>query len=175
MASACAIASEVGAAESGLDSAAYRRALSQFCSGVVIVAADGPDGPAGFTCQSFFSLSLDPPLVAFSPARTSQSYPFIRRAGAFAINVLADDQHELCRRFARSGEGKWQGVDWEPGATGSPMINGAIAAIDCRIRDEHETGDHYLVVGEVVGLRLAGGDPLLFFDGRFGAFSEGIA
>ncbi len=175
MASACAIASEVDAAESALDSAAFRCALGQFCSGVVIVTARGSEGPAGFTCQSFFSLSLDPPLVAFSPARTSQSYPAIRRSGAFAINILAEDQIELCRRFARSGEDKWRGVRWAPGRTGSPILDGAIAAIDCRIRDEYETGDHYLVVGEVIGLSLAGGNPLLFFDGRFGAFAKGIA
>ena len=163
------------AAGSVLDPAAFRRALAQFCSGVVIVAADGPEGPAGFTCQSFFSLSLDPPLVAFSPAKSSQSYPAIRAAGAFAINVLSHAQHDLCRRFARSGPDKWEGVDWSPGRTGSPILPGAIAAIDCRIRDEYETGDHYLVVGEVLGLELAGGDPLLFFDGRFGAFAGGAA
>src|SRR5437868_1575144 len=101
MASACAIGSEAVGERAGMDPAAFRRVLGQFCSGVVVVAGANDGVPAGFTCQSFFSLSLDPPLVAFSPAKTSASYPAIRRAGAFSINILAEEQRALCASFAR--------------------------------------------------------------------------
>jgi 3-hydroxy-9,10-secoandrosta-1,3,5(10)-triene-9,17-dione monooxygenase reductase component len=166
MASACATASDPArSAGAAIDAAAFRHALGHFCSGVVIVTAAGPEGLAGFTCQSFFSLSLSPPLIAFSPAISSTSYPRIRSAGAFCINILAEDQAELCARFSRSGTDKWSETGWRQGDTGSPVLDGVLSAIECRIVDERETGDHYLVIGEVVRLHTQGGRPLLCFSG----------
>src|SRR5438270_13507717 len=116
----------------GIDPQAVRSVLGRFCTGVTIITAvDGADGPAGFTCQSFASLSLDPPLVSFSVARTSRSWPRIRRSGAFCANILSADQEGLCRRFATSGVDKFSGVDWHPGpATGSPPLNGSLAWVE---------------------------------------------
>jgi flavin reductase (DIM6/NTAB) family NADH-FMN oxidoreductase RutF len=119
------------------------------------------------TCQSFFSLSLDPPLVAFSPSRTSRSYPVIRRARAFCINVLTEDQRELCDRFAQRGADKWRHVPWTPAPSGSPVLEGVLAWIDCRLEAEYETGDHFLTVGRVMALEAAHARPLLYFRGTF--------
>jgi 3-hydroxy-9,10-secoandrosta-1,3,5(10)-triene-9,17-dione monooxygenase reductase component len=168
MASACATASDRAPAEAGvIDPARFRRTLSTFGSGVVIVTGALEGRPSGFACQSFFSLSLDPPLVAFAPARTSTSYPEIRGSGAFCINVLGEDQLDLCRRFAKSGPEKWTSVDWRPGVTGSPVLPNSLAAIECRLEQEIEAGDHYLVIGRVVDIDHRNGNPLIFFAGRF--------
>ena len=158
--------------------AGFRHVLGHFCSGITIVTAVLDGVPVGLTCQSFFSLSLDPPLVAFSPARTSTSYPSIRKAGAFCINVLAEDQKELCRGFARSGTDKWAGVEWRAGPTGSPIIAHSLAWIDCRLETEHEAGDHFLTVGRVIQLEATQKRPLLYFHGDFAhlaAHSDGAA
>ena len=98
-----------------LDPAALRAVLGHFASGVVVVTAAGPDGPLGFTCQSFSSLSLDPPLISFSPSRSSTTWPRIRSVGRFCVNVLADDHSGHSDRFARSGTDKYAGVRWRPG------------------------------------------------------------
>ncbi|SDT81038.1 flavin reductase family protein [Actinoplanes derwentensis] len=146
----------------------FRRVLGGFASGVTVVTAVVDGVPVGLTCQSFFSLSLDPPLIAFSPSRTSQSYPLIRRAGAFCVNILEAGQEQLCRQFARSGTDKWQGVGWRPGVTGSPVLDGVLASIDCELERDLETGDHYLTIGRVVDLESTPGrQPLLFFNGAF--------
>jgi 3-hydroxy-9,10-secoandrosta-1,3,5(10)-triene-9,17-dione monooxygenase reductase component len=150
------------------DSSEFRRVVGGFCSGITIVTALDDGVPVGMTCQSFFSLSLDPPLIAFSPARTSTSYPLIRSAGAFAINILEAGQEEVCNQFARSGTDKWAGIDWQPGVTGSPLIAGALATIDCELETEFETGDHYLTVGRVRSVHSTHGlHPLLYFRGAY--------
>ncbi|MGW3724387.1 flavin reductase family protein [Streptomyces sp. NPDC000851] len=153
--------------------AEFRRVLGNFATGVAVVtapAADGESGPAGFACQSFSSLSLDPPLVAFMVGRTSTTWPRIARAGAFCVNVLADHQGELCRGFAVSGADKFAGVahDAAP-ASGSPRLAGALAWIDCTIHAVHTGGDHLIVVGRVdaLGTGEEDGRPLLFHKGRF--------
>lgn len=154
----------------------FRSVLSHFASGVTIVAAVNDGAPVGLTCQSFFSLSLDPPLVAFSAAKTSTSYPRIRAAGSFCINILAGDQQELCAGFARSQTDKWRGVSWAPGPTGSPVIDGVLAWIDCEIHAEHEAGDHFLTIGRVVALhRNDHPQPLVFYRGGFVRVSDPAA
>ncbi len=146
----------------------FRRVLGGFASGVTVVTAVLDGEPVGMTCQSFFSLSLDPPLIAFSPARTSRTYPLIRRSGSFCVNILEAGQEELCRQFARSGTDKWRGVGWRPGVTGSPVLDGVLASIDCELERDLETGDHYLTIGRVVDLASTPGRrPLLFFNGAF--------
>ncbi|GAB2577184.1 flavin reductase family protein [Streptomyces capparidis] len=155
----------------------FRRVLGRFASGVTVVAAAGEDGPAGFACQSFTSLSLDPPLVAFAVGRSSTTWPRIARAGAFCVNVLAADQGGLCRAFAVSGGDKFAGVEWSPApATGSPLLAGVLAWVDCAVHAVHTGGDHLIVVGRVRALGTPpddSGEPLLFFQGRFGAFAPG--
>ncbi|MGW8886698.1 flavin reductase family protein [Streptomyces sp. NPDC055749] len=159
-----------------VDAGEFRRVLGHFASGVTVVTAqdpDDPDGPAGFACQSFASLSLDPPLVTFMVARTSTTWPRIARAGAFCVNILGADQGALCRGFAVSGADKFAGVAYGAApATGSPLIDGVPAWVDCRIQAVHTGGDHLIVVGRVEALGTAEGTagPLLFHQGKFGGF-----
>ncbi|MFB6876478.1 flavin reductase family protein [Streptomyces sp. NPDC056323] len=158
-----------------VDPGEFRRVLGHFASGVTIVTAHDPDdeeGPAGFACQSFASLSLDPPLVTFMVARTSTTWPRIARAGAFCVNILGAGQGELCRSFAVSGADKFAGVAYEAApATGSPLLDSVPAWIDCRIQAVHTGGDHLIVVGRVAAMgAVDGADPLLFHRGKFGRF-----
>ncbi|MFF9841141.1 flavin reductase family protein [Streptomyces sp. NPDC013740] len=157
-----------------VDPAEFRRVLGHFASGVTIVTALDEDGPAGFACQSFASLSLDPPLIAFMVARTSTTWPRIARTGAFCVNILGADQGELCRSFAVSGADKFAGVPWSPApTTGAPRLPDAPAWLDCTITTVHTGGDHLIVVGRVESLDATDttADPLLFHRGRFGRFS----
>ncbi|MWA05425.1 flavin reductase [Actinomadura sp. LD22] len=141
----------------------FRRVLSHFCTGVVVVTGGGESGPAGFTCQSFSALSLDPPLVLFTAGRRSTSWPRIRPTGHFAVNILAAGQSALSTAFARSDTDKFADVAWRPGTAG-PLLNGAIAHIECAVEDVHEAGDHQIVIGRVLALNEGhGGEPLLYF------------
>ncbi|WP_073455082.1 flavin reductase family protein [Pseudonocardia thermophila] len=145
-----------------------REVLGHFVTGIVVVTAAGPDGPLGFTCQSFTSLSLDPPLVSFAPARTSKTWPRIREVGKFCVNVLAVEHQDLSIGFARSGVDKFAGVAWRPSPFGSPLLDGVAAWIDCELWAEHDGGDHTIVIGKVLDL---GADetrlPLLYYRGQY--------
>ncbi|MGW7196260.1 flavin reductase family protein [Streptomyces chryseus] len=160
-----------------VDPAGFRAVLGHFATGVTVVTAppgsDAPAGPAGFACQSFASLSLDPPLVTFMVARTSTTWPRIARAGVFCVNILGADQGDLCRGFAVSGADKFAGVGYAPApVTGSPLLDSVPAWIDCRVQAVHTGGDHLIVVGRVEALGGSDdGEPLLFHRGRFGRFS----
>ncbi|MFE1438167.1 flavin reductase family protein [Streptomyces sp. NPDC058739] len=163
----------VGADERApVDQDVFRRVLGNFATGVAVVtapAAADEASPAGFACQSFSSLSLDPPLVAFMVGRASTTWPRIARAGAFCVNVLAAGQGELCRGFAVSGGDKFAGVAYDAApVSGAPRLTGTVAWIDCAIHAVHTGGDHLIVVGRVDALGAAGtGEPLLFHRGRF--------
>ncbi|MEU0105008.1 flavin reductase family protein [Streptomyces sp. NPDC006251] len=157
-----------------LDAREFRRVLGNFATGVAVVTAPPATvgaSPAGFACQSFTSLSLDPPLVAFMVGRTSTTWPRIARAGVFCVNVLAAHQAELCRAFAVSGADKFAGVAYDAApVSGSPRLSGAAAWIDCAIHAVHTGGDHLIVVGRVNALGTGDNDPdgpLLFHRGRF--------
>ncbi|QOV41004.1 flavin reductase family protein [Streptomyces ferrugineus] len=157
-----------------VDQTEFRRVLGNFATGVTVVTApacDGEDGPAGFACQSFSSLSLDPPLVAFMVGRTSTTWPRIARAGVFCVNVLSAGQGELCRAFAVSGADKFANVAYDAApASSSPRLAGTLAWIDCTVHAVHTGGDHLIVVGRVDALGAGDGDeagPLLFHKGRF--------
>lgn len=156
-----------------LDSASFRQVLGHFPTGVTVVTAQPADGPpAGLAVGSFTSVSLEPPLVAFCPSRTSGSWPRIESTGGFCVNVLADDQEHLCRVFAGKGDDKFRGLGWHPSPQGAPILAGVLAWIDCRIEVVHDAGDHLIVVGRVTALaveREAG--PLVFFRGGYGAFT----
>ena len=152
-----------------VDPRVMRDVLGHFVSGVTVVTAMGTEGPVGFTCQSFSSLSLDPPLVAFAPARTSTTWPRLRAAGRFCVNVLSDEQSHLSRQFARSGTDKYAGVQWAPSPHGSPMLDGVVAWIDATLEAEHDGGDHTIVVARVLDLGAdASRTPLLFHRGAYG-------
>jgi 3-hydroxy-9,10-secoandrosta-1,3,5(10)-triene-9,17-dione monooxygenase reductase component len=144
-----------------------RAVLGTFTSGIVVVSAMAA-GPIAFTCQAFTSLSLDPPLISFSPARSSTTWPQIRELGRFCINVLAHDQARLSEQFARPGIDRFAGVDWSPSPLGSPVIDSVSAWIDCELAGEHEGGDHTIVVGAVRALHSdPQRHPLIFYRGHY--------
>lgn len=153
------------------DAAQFRTVLGHFASGVVVVTGATDEGPGGFTCQSFFSVSLDPPLVAIAPGKTSTSWPRIAESGAFCANVLTEDQEALCRTFAVSGGDKFDGIGWTRAATRSPVLKDVLAWVDCTIEAVHEAGDHLLVLGRVQDMGYSNGHPLLFYRGGFGGFT----
>jgi 3-hydroxy-9,10-secoandrosta-1,3,5(10)-triene-9,17-dione monooxygenase reductase component len=147
----------------------FRDVLGRFATGVTVVTAMSGDEPVGMTCQSFSSVSLNPPLVLFCPAKGSRAWPRIQRAGSFCVNLLAHDQAEISNLMATKGIDKFAAVDWQRSpSTGSPLLNGILGYVDCTVHAVHEAGDHYIVIGRV--LDLAGTEapaPLLFFEGRY--------
>jgi len=155
---------------SGLDQARFREALGHFATGVTVVTAMEDGEPVGFSCQSFSALSLDPPMVLLAPAKSSTSWPRIARAGSFCVNILGEHQEAVCLAFAVSGGDKFDGVGWTPGVTGSPVLDGALAVIECHLGDIFDGGDHELVTGHVVSLDIGEGGPLLFYRSGFGRF-----
>ncbi len=152
-----------------VDPTRMREVLGHFASGVTVVTALTGPGPIGFPCQSFSSLSLDPPLVAFAPARTSRTWPRLREIGRFCVNVLAEDQTALSRTFARTGVDRFADVPWTPSRHGAPVLRDVVAWIDCALEAEYDGGDHTIVVARVLDL---GADPdrrpLLFHRGTYG-------
>ena len=156
----------------GLDAARFRQVLGHFATGVSIITAIDGDDPVGFTAQSFTSLSLDPPLVLFCPQKASSTWPRMKSAGTFCVNILSDQQEALCRAFAASGTDKYRGVGWHPApATGAPLLSDCLAWLEGRIVDEHDGGDHVIVVGRVLEMGIEHeGRPLLFYRGGFGRF-----
>jgi flavin reductase (DIM6/NTAB) family NADH-FMN oxidoreductase RutF/DNA-binding IclR family transcriptional regulator len=151
----------------------FRHVLGHFPTGVVVVTAmHAEGGPVGMAVGSFTSVSLDPPLVAFLPDRSSTSFPKIRDVGSFCINVLADDQEHVCRAFAARGGDKYGSASWRPAGSGAPVLDGVVAWIDCDVDQILEAGDHYIVLGRVRDLDVPNTtSPLLFFRGGYGGFS----
>jgi len=160
----------VPVAAPALDARGFRDTLANFASGITIVTGMDAGEPIGFTCQSFYSVSIDPPLISFSVMRTSTSYPRIAGTGRFAVNVLAREQHTVSSQFARSGTDKWAGIDWVPSRSGDPVIDQTLMWVDCELWAEHEAGDHLIVIGRVVEMsppEWHTREPLLFFRGRY--------
>ena len=158
----------------GLAPRQFRDVLGHFPTGVAVITSLGDDGePIGMAVGSFTSVSLDPPLVAFLPDRGSSTYPAIRDAGGFCVNVLAGGHETLCRNFATRGADRFKGVDWRPAPhTGSPILDGVVAWIDCEVGEIHEAGDHDIVIGKVRALEVDTPTiPLLFFQGGYGTFA----
>jgi flavin reductase (DIM6/NTAB) family NADH-FMN oxidoreductase RutF len=146
----------------------FRQVLGHFASGVTIVTGITEDGPAGFTCQSFSSLSLDPPLVLVLPSRSSTSWPRIAATGRFCVNILADHQGRISSRFAKPGGDKFADVAWTPSALGLPILKGSCAWIECHIEAVHSGGDHHIIVGAVQDLAsMPDSRPLLFHRGAY--------
>jgi 3-hydroxy-9,10-secoandrosta-1,3,5(10)-triene-9,17-dione monooxygenase reductase component len=155
------------AATSAIEPRVFRRVLGHFLTGVAVVSTMDRNEPVGLTVGSFFSISLDPPLVGFCAANTSKTWPIIKRAGRFCVNVLAADQEAVCRKFAGTGTNQFDGLTWATSDGGCPRLDNVIAWIDCDIEVIHEGGDHEICVGLV---RALGDDrrwpPLPFFRGH---------
>ena len=153
-----------------IDPARFREALGHYASGITVITSHVDDEPIGFTCQSFYSVSTNPPLVSFSVMASSYSYPKIRRAGRFAVNILSDEQVRISNIFARQGADKWHDVEWCEAPMGNPIIGGSLYWLDCEIHSEHAAGDHLIVIGEVKALNLQDASttkPLLYFKGQY--------
>ena len=162
------------AAVASFDSARFRQVLGHFPTGVTVVTGTADGAPHGMTIGSFTSVSLEPPLVGFLPQASSPSWQAISGSGAFCVNVLGQDQGDLCWRFAKTNdEGKFDGLEWRPADSGSPILHGVIAWIDCTIESIQDMGDHQFVLGRVSHLDTWDGlepAPLLFFRGKLGGF-----
>ncbi|MXS86541.1 flavin reductase [Nitrosomonas sp. HPC101] len=156
----------------------YREALGHYASGITVITSFIDGEPIGFTCQSFYSVSMDPPLVSFSVMASSACYPKIRKAGRFLVNILSAEQVHISNRFSLRGTDKWRGVEWEESPLGNPIIAGSLHWLDCEIYAVHPVGDHLIVIGEVKALNLQATtvtQPLLYFKGQYrnlGAHSE---
>lgn len=162
------------AALSRIDPRRYRDVMGHLPTGVVVVAGRRPSTgePAGLVVGTFQSLSLDPALVTFSVALTSNSWPKIRESGRFSASVLASGQHDVCQRLSSKNPDKFHAVDWHESADGNPRITGAHAWIDCQVHHEFECGDHTVVIARVRRLDAGSGEPLVFYRGRLGKYRE---
>lgn len=155
--------------EPAIDPATYRQVLGHFPTGVTVITSADDGRRVGLAVGSFFSVSLDPPLVGFCVGRQSASWPKIQAAGWFCVNVLAADQEEVSRAFATKAEDKFAGLAYDAApASGAPRLGGALAWIDCQLDAVHAAGDHDVVIGRVHDLAVPDeGTPLIFFRGGY--------
>jgi 3-hydroxy-9,10-secoandrosta-1,3,5(10)-triene-9,17-dione monooxygenase reductase component len=144
-----------------------KEVLGHYVTGVVIITALSVEGPAGFTCQTFGSLSVDSALVFFAASSASPSWRRVREAGVLAVNILKDDQEALARKFAVSGSDKFLGVEWFKAPNGSPFLKGAHAFVEGTIREMTNHGDHDIVVAEMDYAATEPGEPLVYYRGGF--------
>lgn len=156
--------------EPALESRAFRDTLGLYASGITIIAGHDGNEPLGFTCQSFYSVSVAPPLVSFSVMVDSTTYPRIRETGKFSVNVLAGAQQSISDQFARKKTDRWADVRWRMTSGRNPVIDGTLMWLDCKITAEHQAGDHYIVIGRVIAMSpndWHDGAPLLYFRGKY--------
>ena len=153
------------------DAATYRTVLGHFATGVTLITALENDLPVGMAANSFTSVSLEPPLVLFCAAKASSTWPHIQQSGKWAANFLDEDSEAVCRLFAQKGADRFAHISYAPGRTGSPILDNALAFVDCETIAEHDAGDHVIVVGRVIELGYQHeGKPLLFYRGGYGRF-----
>jgi flavin reductase (DIM6/NTAB) family NADH-FMN oxidoreductase RutF len=145
-----------------------RRVMGHFATGVTIVTThDGEGRCYGLTANAVSSVSLDPPLILICVDKRAESHPAFALSQSFVVNILSDEQEELSRRFAVSGGEKFVGLACRSGGTGAPIIEGALAHVECRVIASHDAGDHTIHIGEVESADAGTGRPLLFFRGRY--------
>ncbi len=149
---------------------AFRAALGCFATGITLVTIATDQGPMGFAANSFASVSLDPPLVLWSPALASSRFAMFAEAPRYAIHVLRTDDAGLISRFMRGGAG-FDGLEYDINAEGVPILPDALARFDCAQHATHEGGDHLIVVGRVIRFAMTHGTPLVFAQGRYGRFA----
>jgi flavin reductase (DIM6/NTAB) family NADH-FMN oxidoreductase RutF len=147
----------------------FRAALAHWASGVAVVTSAAGDRIHGMTVSAFSSVSLDPPLVLVCADKASNTLALIEEGRVFAVNILAAAQQGLSNRFAskQDEERRFEGIAWRRGATGAPILPGALAVLDCRVVAAHDAGDHVIYVGRVESVEVAAGDPLVYFGGAY--------
>ncbi|MEU2035424.1 3-hydroxy-9,10-secoandrosta-1,3,5(10)-triene-9,17-dione monooxygenase reductase subunit [Nocardia amamiensis] len=160
-----------------IDDRRFRNVLGRFCTGITVITTctspgdDIPAEPIGFACQSFAAVSLDPPLVLFCPTKRSRCWAAIEKSGHFCVNVLSEEQKQVCARFGSREPDKFTGTDWATSELGLPILDGALATIQCTVHNVVDGGDHYIVTGRVLALTEStdSGRPLLFYRGQYSA------
>jgi flavin reductase (DIM6/NTAB) family NADH-FMN oxidoreductase RutF len=154
-----------------IDPAHYRQVLGHYPTGVVLVTGLDGGHPVGLSIGSFTSLSLDPPLVLFCVDKLSRSWARIDSTGRFCVNVLTEDEELVARRFAEPGTDRFDGIGWRPAASGSPIVDGVSAWIDCAVKRVDDGGDHWVVIARVTDLDVEHeGPPLVFYRGGYGRY-----
>ncbi len=161
-------ADESGAVEAIL----YRQVMGQFLAGVTVITASDAGVPVGMAASSFTSLSMDPPLVLFCPAKSSSTWARIADAGNFAVNVLASEHEDVSKQMSSKAADKFAGIAWHTEVTGSPVLDDALGWTDCRTEHVYEGGDHWIVVGRVLALGWRDGEPLGYHRGAYGRFAK---
>jgi flavin reductase (DIM6/NTAB) family NADH-FMN oxidoreductase RutF len=152
----------------GIDRETFFDIMTAFPTGVAVITTFHDDEPHGFAANAFCSLSLEPPLVLVCAARTSRTRTMLVAAGGFGINILAAEQEEVCRIFARKDADRFGSIPWHPSALGNPHLDGTLAFLDCTLHSLLPGGDHVIFTGQVASAEARDGDPLVFFRGRFG-------
>jgi 3-hydroxy-9,10-secoandrosta-1,3,5(10)-triene-9,17-dione monooxygenase reductase component len=156
-----------------LDTRSFREALGRFATGVAFVTAAPEGKPTGLIVNSLTSVSLEPPLISFCPARSSLTWSRMRRTGWFGVNVLRRHHERFVMRATPAGADRFTGLDWWLGRRGAPLLADAVTTLECEIVAEHPAGDHWIVIGRVDDLRTSlTKDPLVFFAGAFGTLQE---
>ena len=164
-------ANEFASDSSPIDPRDFRNALGTYATGVTIITAAAPDGkPYGLTCNSFASVSLNPPLVLWSLVVYSSSLTIFQNASHFTVNVLGASQQALASKFAKSSDDKFTGVDWTPGLGKAPVLAESVANFQCRSVNRYYGGDHVIFLGAVEAYTYGAVEPLLFARGAFGRF-----
>src|SRR5579864_7200382 len=164
-------ANELASGNSRLDARDFRNALGTYATGVTIITAMGADGkPYGLTCNSFASVSLNPPLVLWSLGMYSQGLPTFQNASHFAVNVLGASQQALAAKFANASADKFAGVTWTPGLGNAPLLANSVAYFQCRAANRYYGGDHIIFLGAVEAYAYNRQEPLLFVRGGYGRF-----
>ena len=150
--------------------------MRHFPTGVSVVTSMREGVPRGATVSSFTSVSADPPIVLICINREARSYLYIASSGYFCVNLLAGDQRDLAERFSgRLRDEQFEGVPFQPGTTGAPVIAGTVAHFDCRVESEHHAGTHSIFVGRVLDCASRAGSPLGYYNGHFHDFGIRIA
>jgi flavin reductase (DIM6/NTAB) family NADH-FMN oxidoreductase RutF len=164
-------ANELASDSSPIDPRDFRNALGTYATGVTVITAAAADGkPYGLTCNSFASVSLNPPLVLWSLVIFSQAMGIFQNASHFAVNVLGASQQDLATKFATSSPDKFAGVEWMPGLGNAPILANSVANFQCRAADRYYGGDHVIFLGAVEAYSYNRQEPLLFTRGSYGRF-----
>ncbi len=165
-------ANELASDQSPVDPRDFRNALGTYATGVTIITASGADNkPYGLTCNSFASVSLNPPLVLWSLGLYSSSLSVFQNATHFAVNVLGASQQVLADKFAKSSEDKFTEIEWTPGLGNAPLLTESVANFQCRSVNRYYGGDHVIFLGAVEAYSYSQREPLLFSRGSYGRFS----
>jgi len=153
----------------GPDADSFRHVLGHYPTGVAVITAHPDSGPVGLSMNSFTSLSLEPPLVLFCPAKSSTTWPLLRAVGSLAINVLSAGQEELSRKFAAKAADRFSEASWSIGEHGAPLLHDALGWLECTVEAEYPAGDHTVVIARIerMGVHWDITEPLVFFRGRY--------